>query len=499
VAIIWEVATGKALVTIRHENALRTAAWSPDGARVALCDDAFRVGVFDSQTGERPGEWLNSHNMVLSCLFHPEGGRFLTTSADNAVGVFHAATNQPLFAPRKHRAPVRTFAWSPDGRSFASGSQDGIVRVWDAETGEARSGVLRHGGAITRVHFSTDSKLLLTSAEDGTARLWRVAPLDFSVHAFKHGYPLHLVQFSPDGAKLLTHGMGREAVVWALKGEHDQPLWLPGSARIGSAIWRDDRAVLTRSVDGTFREWDLQSEPRMVRETKVPVAINGYFSPDGQRFIVNLQDGAASLIAPSNGEALWTLPKAAARWAFAFGRNGTRLLQMRRQSLQWIQLSNGKEDGPPVAMAEPGDYYFLSTSGERIVAIEGGSKAWIADTANGKRIAGPMSHFNVVRDATFSPDEKLMATVSEDMTLRIWDAATGEPMSPPRLHPARVLGVRFSLDGRHIATACADGVARIWELPVGPAEMEAEAQRLTGHRLDEAGNLRAVPARELGR
>jgi hypothetical protein len=29
--------------------------------------------------------------------------------------------------------------------------------------------------------------------------------------------------------------------------------------------------------------------------------------------------------------------------------------------------------------------------------------------------------------------------------------------------------------------------------------MEAEAQRLTGHRLDEAGNLRAVPAGQLER
>jgi WD40 repeat protein len=70
-------------------------------------------------------------------------------------------------------------------------------------------------------------------------------------------------------------------------------------------------------------------------------------------------------------------------------------------------------------------------------------------------------------------------------------------MSPPLLHTARVLGVRFSPDGRRIATASGDGMARVWELPVGPREMEAEAQRLTGHRLDEAGNLRAVPAGQL--
>jgi WD40 repeat protein/predicted Ser/Thr protein kinase len=497
-AMIWDVASGQSLVTMRQAFALRTAAWSPDGTRIALCDDAFRAGVFDAHTGELLGDWLQSHNLVLNCLFSPDGHRLLTTSADTAAGVFQAATNQPLFAPRKLRAPVRTLAWSPDGRSFASGSQDGIVRVWDAETGEPRSGVLRHGAAITRVSFSADSTRLLTSAEDGTARLWGVAP-DFSAGAFMHAYPLDLAQFSPDGTKLLTHGMGPEALVRRLDRPHDPPIALAGPARIGSAMWLDDWSVLARSVDGTFRRWNIQGGPVMAREIKIASAVNGYFSPDGRHFIANLKDGSALLLDPSNGQTLWSLPQVAASRAFAFGWNGTRVLEMRRQSLQWFQVSNGKEEGPPIAMADPGDYYFLSASGRSVVVVENGAKAWIADTVSGKRLAGPMSHFNIIRDATFSPDERLLATVSEDMTMRIWDAATGEPMSPPLLHTARVLGVRFSPDGQRIATACADGMARIWELPVGPREMEAEAQRLTGHRLDEAGNLRAVPAGQLER
>ncbi len=497
VAAVWDVATSQALVTIRHEHAWRTAAWSPDGTRLALCDDVFRAAAFDAQTGQRVGDWLQSHNLVLTCLFSPDGSRLLTTSSDTAVGVFHAASMQPLFAPRKHRAPVRALAWSPDGRSFATGSNDGHVRLWDAETGEPRSGILRHGAAITRVSFSADSAHLLTSAEDGTARLWRVAPADFSTHALKHTYPLDLAQFSPDGRRLLTHGMGHEALVWSLDRQSDPPVSLPGSPRVGSAVWRNDYAVLTRTIDGTFRQWSLQDGPTMVRETKVPAATAGYFSPDGQRFIANLKDGSACLIDPSSGGTRWTLPKAAEWRAFAFGGNGTRLLEMRGRSLQWLQLSNGKADGPAITLADPGGYYFLSASGRRIVAIEGGAVAWIVDTATGKRIAGPMGHFNVIGDATFSPDERLLATVGEDMTLRIWDAATGEPMSSPLLHTARILGVRFSPDGRRIATASGDGLARVWELPDGPPDLEAEAQRLTGHRLDAAGNLRAVPAAQL--
>jgi len=493
VATIWDAATGESLVTISHDHAWRNGAWSPDGARVALCDNAFRIGVFNSRTGERPRDLWQSHNMVRFCFFSPDSKRLLTTSADNAAVVYDPETNQPLFAPCKHRAPIRTVAWSPDGRSLVSGSQDGMVRIWDAETGEPRSGILRHGGAITSLCFSTDSTQILTTAEDGSARLWRVAPADFSRHAFKHGYPIDVAEFSPNGDQLLTSGMGTEAMVWSLRGgESSQPMALPGTARIGSAMWLDHSSVLTRAVNGTFRQWVLQGEPRLVREIKVPLAVNGYFSPDGFGFIAILKDGSACLVDTGDGQTRWSLPAERTPRRFAFARGGTHLLEMRQRQLQWIRVSDGVADGAPVAMANASDYYFLSASGRRVVAIEGGSKAWVADTGTGQRVAGPMSHFNSIGDAAFSPDDSLVATVSEDMTLRIWDAINGEPMCPPMTHAARVLGVRFSRDGRFIATACADGFARIWELPMGPDDLEAEAQRLTGHRLDDAGNLRPV-------
>jgi WD40 repeat protein/Flp pilus assembly protein TadD/tRNA A-37 threonylcarbamoyl transferase component Bud32 len=101
----------------------------------------------------------------------------------------------------------------------------------------------------------------------------------------------------------------------------------------------------------------------------------------------------------------------------------------------------------------------------------------------------------IVQDLAFSPDSKLLATVSNDGALQLWDVRTGRPAGPPLSRPFKLgiegkrlaikrlseeetgftlpeefdglYRVAFSPDGKRLATGSMRGWVRLWDVPTG--------------------------------
>ena len=76
-------------------------------------------------------------------------------------------------------------------------------------------------------------------------------------------------------------------------------------------------------------------------------------------------------------------------------------------------------------------------------------------------------HTRSVNSAAFSPDGKLIASASDDNTIRIWDVNTGKELKILKGHIYCICSVEFSNNGKHIVSASYDGTVRIWDTETG--------------------------------
>ena len=71
--------------------------------------------LWDAVTGDPLGEPLGHREAVRSAAFSPDGKRVVTASRDGAARVWDVADGQLLGEPLRHGAGLRSASFSPDG------------------------------------------------------------------------------------------------------------------------------------------------------------------------------------------------------------------------------------------------------------------------------------------------------------------------------------------------------------------------------------------------
>jgi WD40 repeat protein len=191
------------------------------------------------------------------------------------------------------------------------------------------------------------------------------------------------------------------------------------------------------------------------------------WSPDGRFFATGALDGNVAVWHVGRTTPVRTISTPASVVALSF--DPTTLLVASGTHVRLVDLATGRTrtirlPGAVVASAlDPaGDVFAVSFRRGKSTSTA------ILSTRTGRTVAH--LHEDGIRSFAFSPDGRLLATGSHDLTARIWNARTGRLLHVLP-HKGYVLAERFSSDGRSLVTSSSDGAAYLWDVATGQRQL----------------------------
>jgi WD40 repeat protein len=184
---------------------------SRDGKTLVVAAGDGTIRFVDIATGETQRILTAHTNMVYKATFSPDEKLLASSSRDRTARIWDAATGRELQKLNGFRCSVKAIEFSPNGRLLAASGNDGMLKVWDVKTATELKSLVHKDSpdldmATYSFVFSRDGKKIFAGNGDGTISEWDVAAGKENRVWKAHDQSTFRLLFSPDYRILASFG-----------------------------------------------------------------------------------------------------------------------------------------------------------------------------------------------------------------------------------------------------------------------------------------------------
>lgn len=469
---IWDVPTATLLARLAEPSWMVTLAFSPDGRTVASGHDDNAVRLWDFDSGKLLHTLRGHSDEVCALSFSADGKRLATAGEDLLVFLWDVASGKRVQELAGHTDRVDAIAWSPTGHRIASAGWDTSVRVWDPAKGELLSMLNGQGECVHSVAFLPDGQSLICGDSDCVVRVWEYEKLKIRFEMKRHEGAVKHLALRADGTMAASGGTDRSLQFWNLKtgkANFDNQGSLFPVAAIAVSV-KGELAAL--HADERLSRWTIQ-KAKQKPFPKDPANVAAIAVSSLGRWGIGRVDGTIDLVGPqANAKTLsWKAHERDAR-LLAFSKDGKSLASS-AGSDGTVKLWNVADGEPFLIIPEATHRGTVEAiafhPGQPILAAAGIN--WMGGKeADGCIALWDYEKRSLVRTieggasrVAFSPDGRLLASVSLYETVLVWNVQSGQLLRELAGRDDSANAVAFDPQGRFLASGSDDCGLRIWD------------------------------------
>lgn len=419
-------------------------------------DSLIRLWDFNNQLCK--GSFKGLQGVVSVITFHPSDQVLLAAADDANIQAWNMETREIIKTFSGHISKVTSISFAADGNSFISSSRDKVLIFWSYTNGQQLrtipvyegiecAFVLPYNIQIPGVELSDESKVYAaTAGEEGIVKIWRVndSKLIYKMESSviskaseEGGLAITQMHFNKDLNQIALVSFDHNIIIHDLSTFECKKQLIGFTDEILDLILmgKNDQFLAMATNSNDIKVYDTQTMNSKILKghTDIVLALAKY-----KNFLL------------SSGK-----------------DNSVRLWKADFDNFTFECVAIGAKHTNAVGSVDIGKLngdFFVSVSQDQCLKLWKIPKKLEGDSTSLPCINTTLAHEKDINCVTIAPNDRYIATSSQDKTAKLWDSTDLKLLGVFRGHRRGVWSVRFSPIDQIVVTCAADCTMRLWNI-----------------------------------